>query len=105
MLVGSETPRIATAPAGPLTPDTTRGFEVIEFAEDVLGLHLLPWQRYVLIHGLELNESGSFRFRTLLVLCARQQGKTTLMQLLALWRVYVDKAPLVDRYGPEFESG
>ncbi len=95
MLLGSETPRLFTAPARPLTPATTRGFEAIAFAEQVLGLTLLPWQKWVLLHGLELTPEGAFRFRTLLVLCARQQGKTTLMQVLALWRLYVDRSGLV----------
>ncbi|WP_091944641.1 terminase large subunit [Trujillonella endophytica] len=94
-LIGSEVPRLATPPAGELTPETSRGFEVIEFAEDVLGLELMPWQKWVLIHGLELADDGSFRFRTLLVGTARQSGKSTLLQVLALWRMYVDGAPLV----------
>lgn len=95
-LLGSELPRLFTPPARELTPETTRGFEAIAFAEDVLGLELMPWQRWVLLHGLELTEDGAaYRFRTLLTLCARQQGKTTLMQVLALWRLYVDRAGLV----------
>ena len=55
MLQGSETPRLFTSPARPLTPDTTRGYEAIDFAEQVLGLALMPWQRWLLLHGLELN--------------------------------------------------
>ncbi len=94
-MVGCETPRLFTPPAGPLTRSTTRGFEAIAFAEDVLGLDLMPWQRWLLLHGLELAPDGSYRFRTLLVLCARQNGKTTLMQVLALWRMFVDRAGLV----------
>ncbi len=94
-LLGSEIPRLATPPARDLTPETTRGFECIEFAEDVLGLILMPWQRWVLVHGLELAADGSFRFRTLLVITSRQAGKSTLLQVLALWRMYVDGAPLV----------
>lgn len=95
LLVGSPTPRLWTPEARPLTPETSRGFEAIDFADDVLGMPLMPWQKWALIHGLELTESGAFRFRTLLIMCARQQGKTTLMQVLALWRMYVDQAPLV----------
>lgn len=95
MLRGSEVPRLSTPPARLLTPATSRGFEAVDFAENVLGLSLMPWQKWVLIHGLELAEDGAFRFRTLLVLCARQQGKTTVMQALALWRLYVDRAGLV----------
>lgn len=95
MLVGCEQPRLFTPPLRPLTAETSRGPECIAFAEGVLGLTLMPWQKWALLHGLELTESGTFRFRTLLILCARQQGKTTLMQVLALWRLYVDRAPLV----------
>jgi len=95
VLLGRETPRLFTAPLRELTPATTRGFEAISFAEDVLGFVLHPWQRWLLLHGLELLADGTFRFRTLLVLVARQNGKTTLVQVLALWRMYVDGAPLV----------
>lgn len=95
-LLGSEVPRLFTPPARELTPDTTRGYEAIAFAADVLGLELMPWQRWLLIHGLELTEDGeSYRFRTVLALCARQQGKSTLLQVLALWRMFVDGAGLV----------
>lgn len=94
-LVGSEVPRLSTPPARELTPETTRGYECIEFAEDVLGLTLMPWQKWLLVHLLELAEDGSFRFRTALVLAARQVGKSTLLQVLSLWRMYVDGAPLV----------
>lgn len=92
---GSETPRIWTKPLRPLTPKTTRGFEVIAFANQVLGIELHPWQKWFLIHALELNEDGSYRFRTLLLLVARQNGKTTLIQVMALWRMYLDGASLV----------
>jgi len=95
VLLGSETPRLFTPPARPLTPATSRGFEAITFAEDVLGLALMPWQKWTLIHLLELSPQGGFRFRTALILCARQQGKTVLLQILALWRLYLDRAGLV----------
>jgi hypothetical protein len=105
--VGCERPRLWTPPREDLhddildafgnvvTPANTRGFEVIEFAEDILGIDLLPWQKWVLIHALELNPDGTFRFRIVVLLVARQNGKSTLMQVLTLWRLYVDQAPLV----------
>jgi hypothetical protein len=74
---------------------TTRGFEAIRFAEDVMGVELFPWQKWLLIHALELNEDGTFRFRIIVLLVARQNGKSTLMQVLTLWRMFVDDAPLV----------
>lgn len=58
-------------------------------------LRLLPWQKWLLIHALERTEDDRFRFRTCLVLIARQNGKTLLMQVIALWRMYVDGAGLV----------
>lgn len=44
---------------------------------------------------LELNPDGTFRFRTVVILVARQNGKTTLMQVVSLWRMYVDGAALI----------
>lgn len=87
---GYRTPRVFTPPLRPLTPETSLGFSVIEFSHDVLVMPLLPWQQESLIRGLELNESGTkFRFRTILLLVARQNGKSTLLQVLALWSLYV----------------
>lgn len=94
-LVGCKHPRIYTPPLGPLTRETTRGFEFIEFAEVVLGLKLLPWQRWLAKHALEVLEDGTYRFRTVILLIARQNGKSTFLLILALWRMYGDAAPLV----------
>lgn len=88
-LIGSETPRVFTPPLRDLTPETSLGFACIRFAEDVLELDLLPWQRWALVHALELLPDGSLRFRTVLILVARQNGKSTLMQVLSLWVMYV----------------
>lgn len=95
VLTGIETPRIFTPPRRELTPETSLGFECITFARDVLGVELFLWQRWVLIHALELNPDGTFRFRKVVVLVARQQGKTTLFKVWALWRLYCDDAEAV----------
>lgn len=86
---GSETPRIYTPPLRKLTPKTSLGFSVIEFASEVLDLELLPWQKWLLIHMLELLPDNSMRFRYVVVLVARQNGKSTLSVVLALWFMYV----------------
>jgi hypothetical protein len=105
-LLGSTTPRIYTQPLvrglpGPcgcgcaLTPATSLGFSAVDFAETVLGIRLIPWQRWLLIHSLELRPDGRFRFRTVLVLVARQNGKTTLVLLKNLWKMFVLGVPLI----------
>lgn len=95
VVYGSAEPRIGTEPLRPLTPETSLGFEAIEFAEVVLGVELLPWQRWWLIHALELRPDGRFRFRTVLTLVARQNGKTTLLKIVALWAMYLRHARTV----------
>lgn len=92
---GSEVPRIFTPPLRELTPETSLGFSVIEFAKDILEITLLPWQRWLLIHMLELLPDGSLRFGIVVVLVARQNGKSTLSQVLALWFMMLQGWPLV----------
>ena len=94
-LLGSQTPRLFTPPLRELTPASSLGFEAVRFADDVLGITLMPWQRWLLEHMLELNPDGTFRFRTVLIQVARQNGKSTLAQVLSLWRMFVDRSPLV----------
>lgn len=93
-LRGSEVPRIFTPPLRELTPATSLGFAVIAFA-DAIGIWLYPWQRWLLIHMLELVPSGRLRFRTVVVLVGRQNGKSTLMKVLALWFLYVHGTRLI----------
>lgn len=87
---GKKTPRIFTKPRRALTPETSRGFEVIEFALTVLHVTLFPWQEWLLIHMLELNEDGTLRFAKALVIVGRQNGKTLLAALLSAYWLYVD---------------
>ncbi|MEW6874952.1 hypothetical protein [Trueperella pyogenes] len=77
-------------PLRPLTPETSRGFELISFASDVLGIELYPWQKWLAIHALEIHDDGTYRFRKILVLVARQNGKTTFASVLAAWWLFVD---------------
>lgn len=93
-LTGRTEPRLFTAPLRPLNRKTSLGFEVIDFAR-AIGETLLPWQEWALIHAMELNRDGSFRFRTVLILVARQNGKSSLARIVTLWRLYIDGAQLV----------
>jgi hypothetical protein len=87
-LRGSEVPRIFVPPLRELTPDTTDGYAAIAFAEDIMGLQLFPWEKWLLIHGLELLDDWTYRFRTVIVSVARQNGKTLVLVILALWHLY-----------------
>lgn len=86
---GITEPRLFTKPLRELTPETSRGFECIEFME-TFGEPFLPWQQYAVKHGLELNPDGSYRFRIVLVLVSRQNGKSHLKRGISLWRLYMD---------------
>lgn len=95
-LKGYTEPRIYTPPLTELTADTSWGFECIDFIENVLGWELLPWQRWLYIHALEKSEDRQgFRYQTLVILIARQNGKTQWLKGLGLWRLYVDGAQQV----------
>ncbi len=97
---GRTEPRLWTKPLRELTPETTLGFEVIAFAEVVLGIILYPWQQWLLKAALELMPDGSYRFRKVIVLVGRQNGKTTLASVLAAWWLFIDSARHPDRVPP-----
>lgn len=85
---GSTTPRLWTPPLRPLTPDTTYGYDFIEFCE-LVGWPLDEWQQWLALHIGELLPDGRPRFRTILVIIARQNGKTVFARLLTLFWMYV----------------
>lgn len=95
VIVGRTEPRLWTPPLRELTPETSYGFEVCDFARDVLDHPLDPWQEWVVIHAGELLPDGRPRFRKILVLVARQNGKTELLVVLTLYWLYVDRVPMV----------
>jgi hypothetical protein len=94
-LLGSVEPRVYTPPLVELTPDTSYGYDVVEFARDVLLHPLDPWQEWIVIHAGELLPDGRPRFRTVLVLVARQNGKTEIPVVLSLYWQFIVGVPLV----------
>jgi len=92
---GSVTPRLWTPPLRPLTPATSYGFAVVDFARSVLGRPLDPWQEWDVIHAGEMLPDGRPRFRNILVLVARQNGKTWLLVVLSLFWIFIERWPLV----------
>ncbi|WP_328850264.1 terminase large subunit [Micromonospora globbae] len=92
---GHVEPRLWIPPLRELTPETSYGFEVIDFARDVLRMPLDPWQQFLVIHGGELLPDGRPRFRKVLVIVARQNGKTHLLKVLALYWLFVEQWQMV----------
>ena len=87
---GSVTPRLWTPPLVELTPATSYGYDLIDFARDVLGIELDPWERWLATHMCELLPDMRPRFRIVLALVARQNGKSTLARCLILYWMFVD---------------
>lgn len=93
-LVGVVEPRLYTPPLRPLNRRTSRGFEAIDFNRKA-GTPFLPWQEWLSVHALELTPDGRYRFRIVLVLVARQNGKSTWKRGVTAYRMFLDDARLV----------
>lgn len=92
-VLGRTEPRIWTRPLRELTPETSYGFAVIDFARIVLGTPLDPWQEFAVIHGGELHPNGKPVKRKLLIVVARQNGKTFLLDVLTKFWLAVEQWP------------
>jgi hypothetical protein len=93
--LGSITPRVWTRPLRKLTPRTSYGYAVVWFAAEVLHAPLDPWQQWAVIHLGEMLPDGRPRFRQVLIIVARQNGKTHLCKVLALFWLFVECWPMV----------
>jgi len=93
-ILGRTQPRLWTPPLRKLTRATTHGYAIADFA-DVIGEPLLPWQRWLAIHAMEVTPDGFYRFRVVLVLVGRQNGKSSVKRTVSLWRLHIDGARLV----------
>lgn len=84
---GVKQARLFTPPLRKLTPSTSLGYHIINYAKNALGKDLYPWQEWALIHAFEITGSlkaeWKFRFRTILILVSRQNGKTVLSEVIA----------------------
>lgn len=68
---------------------------MIRFARDVIGTPLDPWEQWAAIHLGELLPDGRPRFRTVLMIVARQNGKTLLAKILILYWLFVECQPSI----------
>lgn len=93
-VLGNTEPRIWTPPLRELTPDTSYGYELIDFAARI-GWPFDPYQEWLAVHMGELLPDGRPRFRTFLALIARQNGKSLFCKILILYWMFIDRAPLI----------
>lgn len=93
--MGHTEARIFTPPLRALTPETSYGFAVIDFARDVLEEPLDPWQEWAVIHAGELYPDNRPRFRKVLIMVARQNGKTHLLKVLIQFWMFVEEWPVI----------
>lgn len=97
MIKGKTDPRIWTPPLKNLTRANSLGFAFCDFCE-VLDVELLPWQKWLAVHALETVTEGDqwrFRFRYVLTLVSRQNGKTYFEVLLNIFFLFGLKSHLV----------
>lgn len=95
-LRGSTTPRLWTPPLVPeLNKDTTMGIRWTRWATEALKRPPDPWQRWLWMHAGELLPDGRPRFRRVLVIVSRQNGKTETPVILSTYWQFVDKLPLI----------
>ena len=89
-ILGIPEARLYPQPLRPLNRNTSYGYDVIDFAE-AIGQPLIPWQQWCVKHLMEINRDGTYRFRTGLVMVARQSGKSHLVRMMTLWRMLYDE--------------
>lgn len=93
------TPPLVTGPPGDcpcgcaLTPENSYGYGLIRFAE-LIGWPFRPYQKFLSIHAGELLPDGRPRFRTLLIIIARQNGKTLWARVLILYWMFIEQHAL-----------
>lgn len=88
-------PRLWTPPLRELTPDTSVGWHQADFARNVLCKPFDPWQDWLVKHAGELLPDGRPRFRKVIVLVSRQNGKTHVPVVLSVYWMFVQRWPLV----------
>jgi hypothetical protein len=82
-LQGVLEPRIWTK-----SPDLpSYGIDFIEFCESI-GFELLPWQKWLAHEICKVDENDRWHFKEVGIIISRQNGKSTFMQLMILWRMF-----------------
>jgi phage terminase large subunit-like protein len=63
----------------PLNDLPSRGFELIDFAEQIIPGGFMPWQKWLAEHSLKVKPDGRYYHPVSVATVARQNGKSTYM--------------------------
>jgi len=78
------TPRIHS----PLNDLPSRGFELIDFADQIIPGGFMPWQKFLAEHSLKLKPDGRYHHPISVATVARQNGKSTYMMARILMGLF-----------------
>ena len=92
-VLGAIEPRLFTPPLRRLTPATSIGFAQIDWAKQTLCHPADRWQERAMIRAGELRRDGSLRFKKVILIVARQNGKTELLIILNGYWLFADPVP------------
>jgi hypothetical protein len=79
-----------TAPRihSPLNDLPSRGFELIDFAEQIIDGGFMPWQKWLAEHSLKVKPDGRYHHPISVATVARQNGKSTYMMARILMGLF-----------------
>jgi hypothetical protein len=80
----------ATAPRihSPLNDLPSRGFELIDFADQIFADGFMPWQKWLAEHSLKMKPDGRYHHPISVATVARQNGKSTYMMARILMGLF-----------------
>jgi hypothetical protein len=80
----------ATAPRihSPLNDLPSRGFELIDFADQIFPDGFMPWQKWLAEHSLKIKPDGRYYHPISVATVARQNGKSTYMMARILMGLF-----------------
>ncbi|WP_455360012.1 terminase [Streptomyces sp. SYSU K21746] len=97
---GSQTPRILTVPGTGLS---SAGQEAVDLAARA-GLHLDPWQQFVLDQGMREDAAGNWAAFEVAVNVPRQNGKGAIIEARELWGLFLGGERLILHSAHEFKT-
>ena len=79
-----------TAPRihSPLNDLPSRGFELIDFADQIIPGGFMPWQKWLAEHSLKVKPDGRYHHPITVATVARQNGKSTYMMARILMGLF-----------------